>query len=69
MSIEPVTLDELLIQARNDYRTLNSLRAELVRVSREAEQLREAAEWEYEHGGCGCRTCVTALAAAGDRQP
>ena len=42
---------------------------ELARVSREAAELRKAAAWEAEHGGCECRTCVVALAAAGDRQP
>ena len=34
--------EDLLAQARADYRTINGLRAELARVSREAEQLREA---------------------------
>jgi hypothetical protein len=68
VSIEPVTLDELLIQARNDYRTLNSLRAELVRVSREAEQLREALNAALSNDFEWWKTAAKAL-EEGDRQP
>jgi hypothetical protein len=38
--------------------------AQIKELQEQLEAIRRAVEWEYEHGGCDCRTCLEVRSVA-----